>query len=88
MNDLPNEKYEQLLNEIPGLSALTKAYCKYTSPQDQLFHMEFALHGLAEYSVISKKYFNTGLAFKDLLSSMLNAPKSGESDEGYLTNLG
>ena len=43
--------------------------------------MEFALHGLAEYSLISKHNLTAGLQFKDLLSSMLSMPRPGEEDE-------
>lgn len=39
--------------------------------------MEFALHGLAEYSLISKHPLTAGLQFKDLLSSMFTMPKGG-----------
>ena len=34
--------------------------------------MEFALHGLAEFSQLSKKVLDTGLQFKDLFSSMFD----------------
>jgi magnesium chelatase subunit I len=40
--------------------------------------MEFALHGLAEYSQLSKKMLDTGLQFKDLFSSMF---EMGEGDD-------
>jgi magnesium chelatase subunit I len=43
--------------------------------------MEFALHGLAEYSLISKHNLSAGLQFKDLLSSMFTLPKPGGEDE-------
>jgi magnesium chelatase subunit I len=47
--------------------------------------MEFALHGLAEYSLISKHHLTAGLQFKDLLSSMFTLPRPGaqeNDDEG------
>ena len=43
--------------------------------------MEFALHGLAEFSLVSKKQLGKGLQFKDLLSSMLGGQQFGELDE-------
>jgi magnesium chelatase subunit I len=52
--------------------------------QDQatkLFLMEFALHGLAEYSLISKHNLTAGLQFKDLLSGMFTLPRPGEDDD-------
>ena len=34
--------------------------------------MEFVLHGLAAYSLISKKIVENKIEFKDLMGSMLN----------------
>ena len=34
--------------------------------------MEFLLHGIAENSLISKKYTNTSIDFKDLISDIFN----------------
>ena len=34
--------------------------------------MEFVLHGLAAYSLISKKIFENKIEFKDLMGSMMN----------------
>jgi magnesium chelatase subunit I len=39
---------------------------------DKLFMMEFILHGLAEFSLISKKTLERGLQFKDLTDSLFN----------------
>jgi magnesium chelatase subunit I len=41
--------------------------------------MEFVLHGLASYSLISKKMLDTGISFKDLMGSMLNLGRQGSS---------
>ncbi len=45
--------------------------------------MEFALYGLAEYSMLSKHELETGAQFKDLLSSMFSMPtmEDGELDD-------
>jgi len=88
LNDLPELQYKQLLLEIPGLGELVDTYLKNIPAIEKLYFMEFALHGLAEYSMISKKYFTTGLTFKDLLSSMFTAPKSSDPDDGFLSDLG
>jgi magnesium chelatase subunit I len=50
--------------------------------------MEFALHGLAEFSLISKHTLTSGLQFKDLLSGMFSLPKDedeAEDDEDFGT---
>lgn len=46
--------------------------------------MEFVLHGLAAYSMISKKMVEGRLEFKDLVGSMLNLGNNPSiSDEGF-----
>jgi magnesium chelatase subunit I len=44
--------------------------------------MEFALHGLAEFSQLSKHRLETGIQFKDLLGSMMNFGIGEEEEEG------
>jgi magnesium chelatase subunit I len=46
----------------------------------KLFLMEFALYGLAEYSLISKHNLVAGHQFKDLLSSMFSLPKPDDDE--------
>jgi magnesium chelatase subunit I len=41
-------------------------------PLEKHLWMEFVLHGLAEYSKLSKNQLDEGLEFKDLFGSMLN----------------
>ena len=43
--------------------------------------MEFALHGLAEYSLIGKGRLETGLQFKDMFSSMFDPSKLGDDED-------
>ena len=43
--------------------------------------MEFVLHGLASYSLISKKILETSVEFKDLMGSMLNIQSSTGYDD-------
>ena len=74
INDLANESYEAGLNAVPGLSDLVKAKHPIVNKHEHLFLMEFVLHGLAEYSKLSKTALDTGTQFKDLLSSMFSMP--------------
>jgi magnesium chelatase subunit I len=53
-------------------------YQKQQDPDIRLLMMEFALHGLAEYSQISKHNLERGLQFKDLISGMFNVPPGDE----------
>ncbi len=43
--------------------------------------MEFVLHGLATYSLISKKVVEGKIEFKDLMGSMLNMSSKSFSEE-------
>lgn len=88
LHDFSDDKYKKVLDEVPGLSALIAKYIDNSVSRDKYFFMEFALHGLAEFSMISKKHVETGLKFKDLLSSMFTAPKPGDEDDDYLSDLG
>ncbi|MGB3619586.1 MAG: magnesium chelatase [Catalinimonas sp.] len=72
MNDAGNQEYEKALRGVPGLEAVVKAHTKPADRPALLLMMEFALHGLAEYSVLSKNRLERGLQFKDLLSSMFS----------------
>jgi magnesium chelatase subunit I len=83
-SDLEEKIYRKDLELIPGLPELIKRYCKGILESERFFFMEFALHGLAEFSLISKEHSSRGLKFKDLLSGMLSAAserdKPGISD--------
>ena len=81
LHDMSNPDYEKALKSVPGLSDLINEYQKGKDTSLKLFFMEFALHGLAEYSLISKHTLTAGLQFKDLLSSMFSMPKEDEDDE-------
>ena len=81
LNDLSNKEYKKRLRSIPGLEEMVKQRHAKLNEENRLFMMEFALHGLAEYSQLSKKQLTTGTQFKDLLSSMFSMPDYGE--EGF-----
>ncbi len=75
----------QLLYKVDGLHPLVKKYFKTSSDKETGLLMEFVLHGLAAYSLISKKLLDGKIEFKDLMGSMLNMdPQGGDADEeGY-----
>lgn len=80
LHDMTNSDYEKTLKSVPGLTDLVNEYHKAQEIPMKLFLMEFALHGLAEYSLISKHNLASGLQFKDLLSSMFTMPKFDEEE--------
>ena len=61
-----------LLYQVDGLHGLVKKYFPQANEAETAFMMEFVLHGLASYSLISKKIFETKIEFKDLMGSMMN----------------
>ena len=62
----------QLLYKVDGLHALVKKHYKAASEKENALLMEFVLHGLASYSLISKKVLDGKIEFKDLMGSMFN----------------
>lgn len=75
-----DKEYKQALQEVPGLEDVVTATVKNLPEKEKEFFMEFALHGLAEYSQLSKNLLDTGLQFKDLFSSMFNMGPGEEDD--------
>lgn len=81
LHTMNQAEYEKALKAVPGLSDLIKEFHNNQDNDLKLFLMEFALHGLAEYSLISKHNLTTGLQFKDLLSGMFTMPRPGTEDD-------
>jgi magnesium chelatase subunit I len=77
-NTPDSEKIQQLY-KVDGLHALVKKYFKHTNEREAALLMEFVLHGLAAYSLISKKVVEGKIEFKDLIGSMVNLGSSGTS---------
>lgn len=76
----PDKEYKQALHEVPGLEEVVTGLVKNLPEKEKEFFMEFALHGLAEYSQLSKNLLDTGLQFKDLFSSMFNMGPGEDED--------
>ncbi len=81
LHDMPQPEFEKKLKGVPGLAELINDFHKGQDTATKLFLMEFALHGLAEFSLISKHNLSAGLQFKDLLSSMFTLPRPGHEEE-------
>lgn len=70
------------LYKVDGLHPLVKKYFPQANEQQAALLMEFVLHGLSAYSLISKKIFESKIEFKDLVGSMMNFDeKDFEFDE-------
>jgi magnesium chelatase subunit I len=77
----PDAEKIQQLYKVDGLHALVKKFFKHTNEREAALLMEFVLHGLAAYSLISKKVVEGKIEFKDLIGSMVNLGSSGGSLE-------
>ncbi len=82
MNTATAKEYKDSLNAVGGLKELvTKNYPKLNA-EEKLLYMEFVLHGLAEYSRLSKNELVQGNRFKDLFSSFIDPTRFSDEDEG------
>lgn len=72
LQDVSDKQYETSLKKVDGLKDLVKAKFPAAVNKEQLLLMEFVLHGLASYSLISKKVVENETRFSDLLGTMIN----------------
>ncbi|GAB4299500.1 MAG: magnesium chelatase [Ignavibacteriaceae bacterium] len=83
-NLLSEKGYSKLLRKVDGLEELVSKYHPETDEKTKLLYMEFILHGLAEYSLLSKSKLESGVEFKDMLSTMFTftAEEDDNTSEG------
>ena len=81
LHEMSQSEFEKALKKVPGLNELANEFHQGQNAAVKLFLMEFALHGLAEYSLISKHNLTKGQQFKDLLSSMFTLPQDSHEEE-------
>jgi magnesium chelatase subunit I len=79
-DNLTEAQYKKELMQVNGLNDLVKKFHPKLSSNQTLLMMEFALHGLAEYSQLNKKYLDGGFGFSDMFDSLFNS-ELGEDDE-------
>jgi magnesium chelatase subunit I len=71
------------LYSVDGLHALIKKYFPHANEMEAALLMEFVLHGLAAYSLISKKIVENKIEFKDLIGSMVNLGAASYGAEDF-----
>ncbi len=81
MVDLANDEYAKTLQSIPGLLKIVEDLHGDRTKDEKLYLMEFLLHGLAEYSQLSKGVIQSGFQFKDLFNTMFDMNKYKFDDE-------
>ncbi len=72
LSDENQKIYKQGLRKVDGLEELVERFFPQEKNEQKEFLMEFVLHGMAEYSLISKQPLDEGVKFNDLLDSMLS----------------
>lgn len=70
INEDHQKDYIKILDSVPGLGKLIDKM--KIKPEDRYLYMEFLLHGLTEFEVLSKEHVREGLVFKDPLANMFN----------------
>lgn len=70
--DMKDEERVAKLYQVSGLHAVVKKYYPQANEQETTLLMELLLHGLAAYSMLSKKMIGARIEFKDLMGSMMN----------------
>jgi magnesium chelatase subunit I len=79
--DITNVQYKKSLMSVPGLHDLVRQLFPKLDEKDTLLFMEFTLHGLAEFSQLSKQKLEHGIQFRDLMSGMFSMNSGHPDDE-------
>ena len=81
LNSASEQTYVQSLEALPGLQTLIKDFKPGTSKEETLLLKEFILHGMAEFSQLSKRKLESSLRFSDLVGSIFNMKEEDEDTE-------
>lgn len=81
VQDTAEKALDQQLNKVEGLRDIVKAFFPHSGSRETSLMMEFVLHGLASYSLISKKLVEGDVEFGDLLGTIMNMNLGNSDDE-------
>ena len=82
LQDETDEEYRTTLYAVDGLYSAVKQFYPDADQEQTVLLMEFMLHGLAEFSLISKKGVERGgYNFGDMLGSMMNMNLTSDEDD-------
>lgn len=79
--DMKDVQKMTALYQVDGLHAFVKKYYAHGTEIEMALLMEFVLHGLASFSLISKKMVERKIQFKDLMGSMMNLGNVHEDED-------
>ena len=86
-NNISQKEYAKELKKVDGLEELIEKFYSEESGDSKLLLMEFVLHGLSEYSLLSKNKLEYGTQFTDMLSGMFSNDEddyeSFDDEENY-----
>jgi magnesium chelatase subunit I len=83
LTDISDKEYKKAIDQVAGLKQMAET-AKIPAKELYIF-MELALHGLAEFDVLSKSFIQTRWVFKDHLTGALG-DEEGEDDLRDLFN--
>lgn len=78
LTDASQHDYEKQLAQVSGLNELIKSYLKNVPTAEIPLYKEFILHGLAEFSQLSKRKLESQIKFSDLVGSIFNMKEDEE----------
>ena len=79
--DMKDDEKIQAMYKVDGLYGLVKKHFHAANDKENALLMEFVLHGLSAYSLISKKVIEGRIEFKDLMGSMMNLGSMNFEDD-------
>jgi magnesium chelatase subunit I len=71
------------LYKVDGLFGIVKKHFPQAGEKQSALLMEFVLHGLSSYSIISKKMIDGKIEFNDMMGSMINLGDMGMDDDAF-----
>ncbi len=81
--DMKDAEKIAVLYKVDGLYGFIKKYFPNANEKENALLMEFVLHGLSAYSMISKKVIEGKIQFKDLIGSMMNLGQMNFEEDDY-----
>ena len=80
-DEISDKDYKKLLLSVPGLKTVIQQFHPRLSENQQFLLMEFLLHGLAEFSQVSKSFLDNGFAFSDMFNSLFSTEFGNDEDD-------
>ena len=81
--DMKDEDKMIELYKVDGLFGIVKKHFPQAGENQVALLMEFVLHGLSSYSIISKKMIDGKIEFNDMMGSMINLGDMGMDEDGF-----